>query len=191
MVPRNYFNSSYWHAYVRGNEFAHGIVGLSVHGRRSRSHEETSGALSAHFVSFGPRNDPNVEPRRFAGVAHTAERRRRACLGDRVAPFCQSGVMRTEEVRSLVDRVTAVPVGCADSVRLKAGVEDVRRMRSWLDGRDVEFARELATVSSFPEKSLAEAANTSLLHGSKLLERAITLPDGQIMTTGPPKRSAA
>ena len=47
-------------------------------------------------------------------------------------------------------------------------------MKSWLEGREVTFARALAKMSSFPEKSLAEAANTSLRNGDRLLKRADT-----------------
>ena len=40
---------------------------------------------------------------------------------------------------------------------LKAAVADLRRLKSWVEGREVAFAQRIAKVSSFPEKSLAEA----------------------------------
>ena len=83
--------------------------------------------------------------------------------------------MRTADVQSLVGRVAAVDVDCTDSVVLKAGISDLRRLKSWVEGREVVFARALAKVSSFPEKSLAEAANTSVRHGGQLLQRAETV----------------
>ncbi|HEX3087684.1 MAG TPA: hypothetical protein VHQ23_03450 [Ilumatobacteraceae bacterium] len=57
---------------------------------------------------------------------------------------------------------------------MKAGVADLRRLKSWVEGREVEFAQRIAAVSSFPEKSLAEAANTSVGDGGRLLQRAET-----------------
>ncbi|HEX3087423.1 MAG TPA: HNH endonuclease [Ilumatobacteraceae bacterium] len=51
---------------------------------------------------------------------------------------------------------------------------DLRRLKSWVEGREVEFAQRIAAVSSFPEKSLAEAANTSVRDGGRLLQRAET-----------------
>ena len=82
--------------------------------------------------------------------------------------------METEKVQSLVGRVAAVPADCADWRLLKAGVEDLRVLKSWVEGREVAFAQQIAKVSSFPEKSLAEAGNTSLSNGGKLLKRAET-----------------
>ena len=82
--------------------------------------------------------------------------------------------MRTAEVQALVGRVAAVDAGCGDWGPLKAGIADVRVLKSWLEGREVAFAQALAKVSSFPEKSLAEAANTSVRDGGRLLQRAET-----------------
>ena len=82
--------------------------------------------------------------------------------------------MKTSEVHSLVERVAAVASDCTDWGVLKAGVEDVRRLKSWVEGREVAFAQLTAKVSSFPEKSLAEAGRTSLRNGERLLGRAET-----------------
>ena len=78
------------------------------------------------------------------------------------------------DVQTLVGRVAAVDAGCTDCGVLKARVEDLRRLKSWVEGREVAFAQQIAQVSSFPEKSLAEAGRTSLRHGEELLHRAET-----------------
>jgi Domain of unknown function (DUF222) len=82
--------------------------------------------------------------------------------------------MRTEEVQRLVGRVAAVNADCADCALLSAGVADLRTLKSWVEGREVAFAQGIAKVSSFPEKSLADANKTSLSNGGKLLKRAAT-----------------
>ncbi len=82
--------------------------------------------------------------------------------------------MRSEEVHSLVGRVAAVDADCTDWGVLKGAVEDVRRLKSWVEGREVALARSVAAVSSFPEKSLAEAGRTSLRDSERMLDRAGT-----------------
>jgi Domain of unknown function (DUF222) len=82
--------------------------------------------------------------------------------------------MRSQDVQRLVERVAAVDAACADAGLLKAGLDDLRRLKSWVDGREVAFARRISEVSSFPEKSLAEGGRTSLRHGNQLLKRAKT-----------------
>jgi hypothetical protein len=77
-------------------------------------------------------------------------------------------------VQSLVGRVAAVDTDCTDSGVLRAGVADLRVLKSWVESREVAFAQQLGKVSSFPEKSLAEAAHISLREGGRLLERAGT-----------------
>jgi Domain of unknown function (DUF222) len=82
--------------------------------------------------------------------------------------------MRTADVQSLVGRVAAVDADCADWGVLKAGLAELRALKSWVEGREVWFAQQVAKVSSFPEKSLAEAGNTSVGNGGRLLQRAET-----------------
>jgi hypothetical protein len=82
--------------------------------------------------------------------------------------------MNTEEVQSLVGRVAAVSSDCADWAVLQAAIGDVRRLRSWVDGREVLFARLIAGLSSFPEKSLSEAGQTSLRDAEQVMRRAAT-----------------
>ena len=78
------------------------------------------------------------------------------------------------EVHELVGRVAAVDASCADWGLLQAAVEDLRRLKAWVDGREVVVARAVAAVSSWPEKSLAEAGRTSLRHSEQILGRAET-----------------
>ncbi len=82
--------------------------------------------------------------------------------------------MRSDDVHSLVERVAAVEDSCADWGVLQAAVDDLRRLKSWVEGREVAIARLVAGISSFPEKSLAEAGRTSLRHGEQILGRAET-----------------
>ena len=78
------------------------------------------------------------------------------------------------EVHELVGRVAAVDASCADWGVLQAAVEDMRQLKAWVDGREVVVARAVAAVSSWPEKSLAEAGWTSLRHSEQILGRAET-----------------
>ena len=78
-------------------------------------------------------------------------------------------------MQSLVGRVAAVDAGCADLVELRAALDDLRRLRSWVDGREVALARSIASLSSWPEKSLAEAGRTSLRQAEVVLQRAGTV----------------
>ena len=82
--------------------------------------------------------------------------------------------MRSEDVQALVGRVTAIDADCVDWGVLSDGLGDLRVLKSWVEGREVAFAQQIAKVSSFPEKSLAEAGNTSLRNGGRLLKRAET-----------------
>ena len=82
--------------------------------------------------------------------------------------------MNSEEVQSLVGRVAAVSSDCADWGVLQAALGEVRTLRSWVDAREVMLARLVADVSSFPEKSLSEASQTSLRDAERVLDRAST-----------------
>ncbi|MGZ4741112.1 MAG: hypothetical protein ACXVLM_17925, partial [Ilumatobacteraceae bacterium] len=82
--------------------------------------------------------------------------------------------MDLAEVHELVGRVASVDAGCADRVVLEAVAGELRRLRSWVDGREVSIARSLAGVSSFPEKSLADASRSSLRQAEQVLHRAET-----------------
>ena len=67
--------------------------------------------------------------------------------------------------------VAAVDDSWADRVALEVAAGEVRRLKSWVEGREVAIARLLAKVSSFPEKSLADAGRTGLRQAERLLRR--------------------
>ena len=76
---------------------------------------------------------------------------------NRITPPGKTGEMKTAEVQSLVGRVAAVDADFTDAAVVRAAIGELRRLRSWVDGREVALARLLAGLSSFPEKSLSEA----------------------------------
>jgi Domain of unknown function (DUF222) len=82
--------------------------------------------------------------------------------------------MKLADVHSLVGRVAGVDAGCTDCGVLQSAVGDLRRLKSWVEGREVAFAQQIAKVSSCPEKSLADAGNTSQRNSGRLLRRAGT-----------------
>ncbi|HEY4607643.1 MAG TPA: hypothetical protein VIH06_00510, partial [Ilumatobacteraceae bacterium] len=82
--------------------------------------------------------------------------------------------MRTEEVCELVGRAARLESCPRDRVSVEVVVDELRRLRAWMDGRDVAAARLMAEVSSFPEKSLADAARTGLRQAEQMLRRSET-----------------
>src|SRR4051794_24625794 len=68
-------------------------------------------------------------------------------------PLCNTlghdGGMRTEEVCELVGRAARLESCRRDRVSVDVVVDELRRLRAWLDGRQVAAARLLAEVSSF------------------------------------------
>jgi hypothetical protein len=90
--------------------------------------------------------------------------------------------MKVGEVQELVARVAAVDADCADWAVLQGAVGQLRTLKSWVEGREVLLARLVAKVSSFPEKSLAEAGKSNLREGERLIKRAGTVE--QIPTLG-------
>src|SRR3954451_13394792 len=82
--------------------------------------------------------------------------------------------MRTGEVHELVDRAAALESCHRDRVSVEVVVDELRRLRAWIDGREVAAARLMAEVSSFPEKSLADAARTGLRQAEQMLRRCET-----------------
>jgi len=83
--------------------------------------------------------------------------------------------MRTDEVCELVVRAAALESCPHDRGSVEAAVAGLGRLRAWLDSRSVVAARLMAEVSSFPEKSLADASRTGLRDATRLLERAETV----------------
>jgi hypothetical protein len=90
--------------------------------------------------------------------------------------------MKVCEVQDLVARVAVINADCADWAVLQSAVGELRRLKSWVEGREVFLAGLVAKVSSFPEKSLAEAGRTSLREGERAIKRAETIE--QIPTLG-------
>jgi hypothetical protein len=90
--------------------------------------------------------------------------------------------MKVGEVQELVARVAAVDADCADWAVLQGAVGQLRTLKSWVEGREVLLAGLVAKVSSFPEKSLAEAGKSNLREGERLIKRAGTVE--QIPTLG-------
>src|SRR5215210_4876177 len=82
--------------------------------------------------------------------------------------------MRTGEVCELVERAARLESCRRDRVSVEVVVAELARLRGWLDGREVAAARLVAEVSSFPEKSLADASRTNLRHGEQMMRRAET-----------------
>ena len=80
--------------------------------------------------------------------------------------------MELAEVHSLIDRVAAVDVACADRGALCVLVGEVQRLMSWCESRQLLNARHLADVSSFPENDFAGAARTNLRGATRLFERS-------------------
>src|SRR3954463_10195001 len=83
--------------------------------------------------------------------------------------------MRTGEVHELVDRAAALESCRRDRVSVETVVDELRRLQDWLDGRQVAAARLVSDVSSFPEKSLADASRTNLRQAEQMLRRADTV----------------
>ena len=83
--------------------------------------------------------------------------------------------MRTEEVHQLVDRAAALESSARDRVSVEMVVGELARLRAWVDSRDVAAARLVAEVSSFPEKSLADAGRTGLREAAQTMRRAETV----------------
>jgi RPA family protein len=83
--------------------------------------------------------------------------------------------MRTGEVHELVDRAATLESCSRDRVAVEAEVAVLGRLRAWLDSRDVAAARLMAEVSSFPEKSLADASRTGMKTAEQMLRRAATV----------------
>ena len=80
--------------------------------------------------------------------------------------------MDVGDVHRLVERVAAIDTGCADRVALEAAVGELRRLKSWVESREVCVARALREVSSFPEKNLADASRTNLRDAERVMRRA-------------------
>src|SRR6476469_2644120 len=85
--------------------------------------------------------------------------------------------MRTEEVHNLVDRAATLESCARDRVSVEMVVGELARLRAWEDSRDVAAAKLVSEVSSFPEKSLADAGRTGLREAGQTMRRAETVDE--------------
>src|SRR4051812_46400942 len=79
------------------------------------------------------------------------------------------------DLHRLIDEVVAVPADCADRERLQALLGDVRRLKSWCQGRDVWAAQRLKEISAVPENDIATGSDSDLGEAIKITERADTV----------------
>ena len=77
----------------------------------------------------------------------------------------------------LIDGIVGVPEECADRLRLQVLLADVRRLKSWCEGREVWLAHRLQDTSATAEFEIAEATTTTLGAAMKLVERAATIAE--------------
>ena len=63
----------------------------------------------------------------------------------------------------------------ADAALISSGLVAIREVRAWLDAQQAGLVTSLRQVESFAEKTIAEAAKTSLGAASKTTERSATL----------------
>jgi hypothetical protein len=72
-----------------------------------------------------------------------------------------------------VEHISAVSAGAAaDADLVRSGLVAVREVRAWLDAQHAGLVAQLRVVDSFPEKSIADAARTSLGQAAKSTERS-------------------
>jgi hypothetical protein len=83
------------------------------------------------------------------------------------------------EVAGVIERVERIaevrssPAASASDV--SSGLVAVREAQAWLDAQHAGLVAQLRQVDSFPEKTIADAAKTSLGEASKSTERSTTL----------------
>ena len=83
------------------------------------------------------------------------------------------------EIAGVVERVERMAAvrsdPAADAALISSGLVAVREVRAWLDAQQAGLVTSLRQVESFAEKTIAEAAKTSLGAASKTTERSATL----------------
>src|SRR4051794_17783917 len=143
-----------------------GVWPVPSHSRRTN--ESSQRWASQTSPSFQRTNTVKEFTRR------SSARPKRDRPADRVTPLGHDGGMRTGEVHELVDRAATLETCPRDRVAVEVVVDELRRLRAWIDGRDVAAARLVAQVSSFPEKSLADASRTNLRQAEQMMRRCET-----------------
>jgi hypothetical protein len=83
------------------------------------------------------------------------------------------------EVAGVVERVERIAEvrsnSAASAAVISSGLVAVREAQAWLDAQHAGLVAQLRQVDSFPEKTIADAAKTSLGQASKSTERSATL----------------
>ncbi len=83
------------------------------------------------------------------------------------------------EIAAVIERVERIAEVRADPTAprstITSGLVAVREAQSWLDAQHAGLVAQLRAVDSFPEKTIADAAKTSLGQASKTTERSATL----------------
>ena len=75
-----------------------------------------------------------------------------------------------------VERIASVRSNpAASAATISSGLVAVREAQAWLDAQHAGLVAQLRQVDSFPEKTIADAAKTSLGQASKSTERSATL----------------
>ena len=80
--------------------------------------------------------------------------------------------MDAADVVELVERAWKADAASTDRGELTGAVADLRRLASVCEGRLLQLSRQLAQVSSFPEKDLADATRVDLREAVKITQRA-------------------
>ncbi len=83
------------------------------------------------------------------------------------------------EIAAVVERVeyisTARANPAADAALIKSGLVAIREVRAWCDAQQAGLVRSPRFIDSFPENTVAEAAEQSLGKAAKTTERSDTL----------------
>jgi hypothetical protein len=83
------------------------------------------------------------------------------------------------EIAGVVERVERIAEVRSDPTAerstISAGLVAVREAQAWLDAQHAGLVAQLRAVDSFPDKTIAEAAKSSLGQASKTTERSTTL----------------
>ena len=83
--------------------------------------------------------------------------------------------MEVIEPREIMKGFRRVDLRSSGSAELRGALDDIRRVRARLDRAEAEVARRLETVTSTPERDVANGAQRSNRHGAKVVARAAAL----------------
>ncbi len=83
--------------------------------------------------------------------------------------------MKVVDPTELISGFRRVDLATATPIQFRRALDDIRRAR--LDGAEAEIAQRLKTTSPTPERDIANSAQRSNRHGTKVLARAAALTD--------------